>query len=149
MKGEDGIIVVIFAGQQRIEAAAGDRFLQRLEFLLDLVSQRIVAGLVGHFQQRGAVVVGRVQLPGVLNLILELRLTGQDGAAGRGVVPEIGRGRFLVDLGQLALGGRQIERSLDVFDLRPERLKTGIVFFSDHIGSVNVLRRRTRAFFFQ
>ena len=118
MEGHEGVVAVVFTGEQRAELL-------------------LCYGLLDRHLADGQQVVAQRAHPAIrLDLALERTHAGDDLLALLRVVPEAGLGGLDLELLDLALRLLDAERLVEAFDLRLEVVQFHLVFFKlQHINA--------------
>jgi hypothetical protein len=135
VESEDGVVGVIFPGEQGRQAAVADLLFQGLIALGHLVQLAGVILLLGHFAQGQGVLPVGDQVVILLDLILQpLDLLG-NALAALHIVPKALLLRLDLQLGQLLPGGLNIQCLLQLLQRRlqsQQLLLVSIVFNDSH-----------------
>ena len=109
MEADQGVVIVVMAGEQGLQPAALHVLLQLGEALFQLLQHGIVVLLGGHFTNGHQVVPGRTHLFVMLNFRLGLPGLDHDLLALFGVIPEAGGFLHGVEPFQLIFQSFQIQ----------------------------------------
>ena len=129
MEGHEGVVAVVFAGQQRAELLRRYRFLQLLVAGFQLPEHGFIVLLDGHFADGQQVVAQRTHLVVRLDLALERTHAGDDLLALLRIVPEARLRGLDFKLLDLALRLLQTEGLVQLLKLRLEVVQFHLVFF--------------------
>jgi hypothetical protein len=121
--GTDGhqcLTGVVLAGEQGADLELVDRLTQARQLPLGLGRGRLVVLLDGHLVQQPDVVEATAQLLHTAQVALQVGELGGQRLRGLDVVPEVGRGGLLLELGHLAAQSVDVEDRLDGLQGRVE-----------------------------
>ena len=129
VEGEDGVVRVVLAGQQRGQARGLYLFGEGGVLVLQLVEHGVVVFLDGHLAQGGQIVPGGAEAVEVVDLVLEVFQALLHLLGFLHVVPEalaLAGGLELLDL---LLGGFELERAAQHLERGLRRVEFCFVFF--------------------
>ena len=133
LEGDDGVVAVIFAGEQRLQPFPLHLFLKRLVALDQLVQHRVVIFLDRHLADRHQIVPMGTHL--LITLDLGLQLTGlpRDLLRGVGIVPKAVRFDLRVQPVKVDLALLDVQRRGQFLQFRMNIIELYLVFIKfDH-----------------
>ena len=141
VEGQNGVVGVVFAAEQRRQPALADLLFQRLISADDLLQLAGVILLLGHFAQGQGVLPLRNQLVMLFDLVLQALYLTAHLLAALQIVPEALLLRLLLQLGQLLTGLGDTQRLLQLAQGGLQRLQflfILVVLDNGHISSLLV-----------
>ena len=110
MEGENGVIRIVLAGQQRAQTRLLKLLFKLRVLALELGQHRIVVLFYGHFAQRHQIIPAGAELLVVFNLALELLQTFLNALRFFDIVPEAVACALTLKLLDLFLGRLKVQR---------------------------------------
>ena len=141
VEGQNGVVGIVFAAEQRRQPALADLLLQRLVSADDLLQLAGVVLLLGHFAQGQGVLPLGNQLVVLLDLVLQALHLPAHLLAALQIVPEALLLRLLLQLGQLLTGLGDTQCLLQLAQSGLQRLQLLfilVVLDNGHISSLLV-----------
>ncbi len=111
--GDEGVALVVLPGEERADLEGVDRLAQRGQLVLGLDHAGVVALLLPELDEHREVVEARAQAAEPVDVGLQPREPGGDLLGVVDVVPQVGRGDLLLELGDLAALAGGVEHRLD------------------------------------
>ena len=128
VEGEDGVVRVILAGQQRFEPHGFERLLKGLELALEVGQHRVVVLLNGHLAHGQHILPCAGELGVALELVLERFDALLHALAVFGVVPETVLRALLLELFDLVARLVEMQRAAQIVQCRTEVVEFVLVF---------------------
>ena len=128
MDFEIGIVLIGFAGEQRLDLTARGFLLERADLLLAFLDRRLVRFHLAEFDQRDGIFELALKTGDGGQTIFKISAFAHDLLRGFGIVPEIGMFGLRVQLGQTLCGSVEVKDASSAGQRTAWWLRGGIQF---------------------
>ena len=129
VEGEDGVVRVILAGQQRLEPHGFERLLEAVKFALEVGQHRVVVLFDGHLAHGQHILPRAGELGVAIELVLERLDALLHALAVFGVVPEAVLRALFLELFDLVARLVEMQRAAQIVQRRAEVVELVFILF--------------------